>query len=197
MDTFFNDDQSNATDITKNKSTKRKRPIVEIDPETKQKAELYCNSAEQWCIVKKYSRERLQDFCSQHEFNEKSKLNETVFCFIQRAIGIGADTLGFGDGYIKAEIENDLSLKKAIQNEAGNFLHLLSNRFKIFSLLSIDIMNGKLNQRRDNPPEIEIEEIINEQPGQREPGTTDDIADVVQQEVIPEEDREVPGVDCG
>jgi hypothetical protein len=195
MESFFTDNKEPANkQVT---SRKRARIVNEVDQELKQKARLYCSSAEQWKIVSRYSNERLRDFCDSHEFQKQSELHNTVFSFVQRALALAMDLVSGGDGYVQREIESDLSLRKSIELEAGAFVSLLSNKFQIVSLLAIDSTNGKLNQIRDRPPPIEITEVKNDPPDQClfEPadfpgqiggaGTT-----------VCEETREISGPDC-
>jgi hypothetical protein len=108
----------------------------------------------------------MKDFCDSHEFRQQSELNNTVFSFVQRALALAMDLISGGDGYVQKEIENDISLRQSIELEAGAFVSLLSNKFKIASLLAIDSSNGKLTQMRNRPLPVEITEVKNEQPDQ-------------------------------
>ena len=54
------------------------------------------------------------------------------------------------------QIENDQSLRGAIQTEAGNFVSLLNNKVKLLALLATDTMTGKLNQNLREPQIVEI-----------------------------------------
>ena len=164
MQSFFPDSTQPANKQVISK--KRARVVNEVDHELKQKARLYCSSSEQFKIVSRYNNERLKDFCDNHEFRQQGELNNTVFSFVQRALALAMDLISGGDGYVQREIESDLSLRKSIELEAGAFVTLLSNKFKIVSLLTIDSTNGKLNQIRDRPPTLEISEVKNEQPDQ-------------------------------
>lgn len=196
MENFFTDHTENTNKQVTSK--KRTRVVNEIDHELKQKARLYCSSAEQWKIVSRYGNERLKDFCDNHEFRQQGDLNQTVFSFVQRAMALAIDLIAGGNGYIQTEIENDVSLRKSIELEAGNFVSLLSNKVKIISLLTVDSANGKMNQRRDQPT-LDIVEVKNEQqPNECLFESTDFPGEFGGPETTPECDEgPIPGIDCG
>jgi hypothetical protein len=197
MESFFDSDRKEAAN-TPVISKKRARVVNEVDQELKSKARLYCSSPEQWQIVSRYSTERLRAFCENHEFRQQGELNNTVFSFIQRAISLAIDYISLGDGYIKKEIENDISLRQSIELEAGSFVSLLSNKFKIISLLTIDSTNGKLNQMRNRPLPVEITELKNEQPTACLFESADFPGEFGMPEAtVCEETRTVPGIDGG
>ena len=150
MDRFFPTD---VTDVTK-KTTKRKVEKEVVDESLKQKARLYSKCPEQWKIVSKYNSQRLKEFVDEREFQQQSELHNTVFNFAQRILGLTLDLCANGKGYIQTEIENDMSLRSAIEVEAANWVAFLSNRWKILALTSVDISNGKINQRKNEPTEV-------------------------------------------
>lgn len=160
MESFFASSETPPVAVIASK--KRKKAHVEVGDDIKKKARLYCTCPEQWKSVSRYNAERLTQFCEEYEFRQQSELHTTVFDFAQRVLALGMDTVLGARGYVQTEIQNDLSLRKAIELEAGNWVSFLSNRFQIVSLLAIDSASGKMNQRRDEPVvEISIEEEEN------------------------------------
>ena len=154
MDGFFKNDEPAPEKKTK------KRKIEETDTTYKDKARLICKCPEQWKIVSRYSAEKLKAWVQEKEFEETKLLHETIFSFVQKAIAFGLDKLSGGDSYVRDEINADLSLRNAIETEAGNFVDFLSNRVKIIALLATDTCQGKLKQRQNTPVNIiEIQEV--------------------------------------
>ena len=150
MDGFFTE----KTDVTKKPTKKRKVEKEAVDESLKQKARLYCKCPEQWKIVSRYNAQRLKEFVDEREFQQQSELHNTVFNFAQRVLGLTLDLCMNGKGYIQTEIENDISLRAAIEIEAANWVAYLSNRWKILALTGVDITNGKMNQRKNEPTEV-------------------------------------------
>ena len=171
------------TEVLAPKTKKRKIQEEKKDDhiELKQKARLYCKCSEQWKIISEYNPDKLKTWVDEKEFDQTKALHDTVFNFTQRIIGFALDSLSMGDDYVNKEIQNDISLRQAIENEAGNWVAFLSNRFKIIALLSVDVANGKLRQREENKSTVTIIE-------QKENGSDD--SGTVKQE---EGSGEVPG----
>ena len=184
MDSFFPkpDLLPSQPEVVAPKTKKRKIQEEKKDDhiELKQKARLYCKCSEQWKIISKYSPDKLKVWVDEKEFDQTKALHDTVFNFTQRIIGFALDSLSMGDDYVNTEIQNDISLRQAIEIEAGNWVAFLSNRFKIIALLSVDVANGKLKQREENKSTVTIVE--------QENGSND--SGVVKQE---EGSGEVPG----
>ena len=184
MDSFFPkpDLLPSQPEVVAPKTKKRKIQEEKKDDhiELKQKARLYCTCSEQWKIISKYNPDKLKTWVDEKEFDQTKALHDTVFSFTQRIIGFALDSLSMGDDYVNTEIQNDISLRQAIEIEAGNWVAFLSNRFKILALLSVDVANGKLKQREENKSTVTIVEQEN---GSNNPG-------VVKQE---EGSGEVPG----
>jgi hypothetical protein len=155
MDSFFSESVAEVKQEVASKNPKKKRKLEEkkddLD-ELKQKARLYCACSEQWKIISKYNGDKLKAWVDEKEFEQTKKLHETVFNFVQRAIGFGLDAVMHGENYINTEVQNDVSLRQALEIEAGNWLAFLSNRFKILALLGSDIANGKITQRENSKP---------------------------------------------
>ena len=155
MDEFFPEAQQSAQ-VTSKKRRAEKQPI---DEDLRDKARFYCTCPEQWRSVSRYSAERLSQFVQENEFKEQQHLQNQVFDFVQRGLAYLADKFSGGGGYVQDQIENDQSLRSAIQAEGGNFVSLLNNKVKLFSLMAVDTMTGKMNQNLREP---QIEDITQE-----------------------------------
>ena len=153
MDEFFPEHKESAQ-VTNKKRRAEKQPI---DDDLRKRAQLYCVCPEQWRSVSRYSADRLSQFVQENEFKEQQHLQNQVFDFVQRGLAYLADKFSGGGGYVQEQIENDQSLRSAIVAEGGNFVSLLNNKVKLFSLMAVDTMTGKMNQRLREP---QIEEII-------------------------------------
>ena len=153
MDEFFPEHKESAQ-VTNKKRRAEKQPI---DDDLRNKARFYCTCPEQWRSVSRYSADRLAVFVQENEFQEQQHLQNQVFDFVQRGLAYLADKFSGGGGYVQEQIENDQSLRSAIVAEGGNFVSLLNNKVKLFSLMAVDTMTGKMNQRLREP---QIEEII-------------------------------------
>ena len=153
MDEFFQEHKESAQ-VTNKKRRAEKQPI---DDDLRKRAQLYCVCPEQWRSVSRYSADRLAQFVQENEFKEQQHLQNQVFDFVQRGLAYLADKFSGGNGFVQHEIESDQSLRSAIVAEGGNFVSLLNNKVKLFSLMAVDTMTGKMNQRLREP---QIEEII-------------------------------------
>ena len=141
---------------------KRKRDPTtkkEDHDQLKKRARLFCKFPEQWKAVSKYNPKRIEEFCIEQQYMSDQLLHDSIFGFVHTILAVVCDTIGSGDGHIKTEIENDMSLRQCIEKEGVNFTQFLSNRFKIASLTMIDCINGKRREISTRPPEPVIEEI--------------------------------------
>jgi hypothetical protein len=156
MDEFFPEHKESAQ-VTNKKRRAEKQPI---DDDLRNKARFYCTCPEQWRSVSRYSAERLAQFVQENEFKEQQHLQNQVFDFVQRGLGYLIDKFSGANGFVSEQIENDQSLRSAIQAEAGNFVSLLNNKVKLLALLATDTMTGKLNQNLREPQIVEITQEI-------------------------------------
>ena len=139
---------------------KRKRQNIQ-DDELKKKARLYCTCPEQWRVVSRYNPKRLGEFVEEQEFLKNRQLYDSIFGFAHRVIGLTMDALTAGDGHVQNEIESDVSLRQAIEFEGSKFVQYLSNKLKIFALISVDTFNGKQKEIALRPEVVEINEDTN------------------------------------
>ena len=143
--------------VTGKKSKKRKSDNkAELDS-LKKKARLY-SKPEQWRSVSKYNEKRLSEFCEEHEWREQQHLYDTIFKFAHSMLGTFLDKMSGGNGFVREEIENDISLLHAIESEGATFVALLNNKVKLLALAAVDTVNGKRNQIAAEPVESVIEE---------------------------------------
>lgn len=156
MEGFFKPSEQTDVPVT---SSKKKRKIEDKKDDTdelKQTAKLYCKCSEQWKIISKYNTDKLKAWIDEKEFDQTKQLHDTVFSFLQKAIGFGLDTMTRGEDYVNKEILDDVSLRQAIEIEAANWVSYLSNRFRILALIGIDVSNGKLKQNQENKSMVTI-----------------------------------------
>ena len=73
-------------------------------------------------------------------------------------LGTFLDKMSGGNGFVREEIENDISLLHAIESEGATFVALLNNKVKLLALAAVDTVNGKRNQIAAEPVESVIEE---------------------------------------
>ena len=140
------------------KLQKRKRDNAETNTELKQKARLLCQCPEQWKSVSRYSDQRLMEFVQEKQFDQQRHLYNTVFGFAHTLWALSMDIILKGNGFVKQQIENDLSLRDAIEEEGVNFVSFLNNRCKFMALTTVDCFNGKRQQLVSQPETIVIEE---------------------------------------
>ena len=151
--------------VQKKTGPKRKRDTetkTHDTDELRQKARLYCSCAQQWKSVSRYSNQRLGEFVEEREFDQQKELYTSVFGFVHQLWALTMDKLAMGNGHVATEIENDVSLRQAIEVEGAKYIQYLSHRWKLLALTSVDVFNGKRLQLLHGPPsaEVVIEEEI-------------------------------------
>ena len=186
MEDFFPESKKSAQEVTSKKRKVEKQPV---DDDLRKRARLYCVCPEQWRSVSRYNKERLETFVQENQFKEEQHLHNTVFDFVQRSLAWGFDLFSRGGGFVRTEIENDLSLRTAIVSEAGSFVSLLSNRVRILSLLATDTMSGKMNQAVKSPQIVEIKNddpliVPGPPPGQSETATMPSFGETTGDQVL-------------
>ena len=143
------------------KVTKKRKTTADRSSEhdaLKKRARLHCKCPEQWKIVSRYNTKRLGEFVEEQDFMNSQQLYESIFGFAHQLLGLVMDTLTKGDGHVQREIENDLSLRHAIEQEGSMFVNFLTNRFKIAALTTIDTFNGKQLEIKSRPVYVEADE---------------------------------------
>ena len=163
--------------VKKNKRKSRAEPYSKPNDEEmaalRKKAESMCSSYEQYKIVKKYKKDRLQDWVQQHEFNRDTTLRNNVFDFFHKGYAKALDIVTGGGGHVQEQITNDLSLRTAMEDEGRDFVKYLSNKAKLVMLSLSDVASGKMDQslKKQNEGPV-IEEISGD--GEAEEGANTD-----------------------
>jgi hypothetical protein len=160
--------------VTVEPKNKKRKKTVTRDEELRQKARFYCKCPEQWRSISRYSEKRLLEFVQEKEFNDQQQLYDSVFTFALNVIASGLDIITQGNGHVRTELENDVTLKMAIEQEGSRFIQFLNNKFKIIALTSIDVFNGKRHQSLLEPI---VEEVIEEINGSSENGQPDVVSE--------------------
>ena len=151
--------------VQKKTGPKRKRDTetkTHDTDELRQKARLYCSCAQQWKSVSRYSNQRLGEFVEEREFDQQKELYTSVFGFVHQLWALTMDKLAMGNGHVANEIENDVSLRQAIEVEGAKYIQFLTHKWKLLALTSVDVFNGKKQQLLAEPPiaKVSIEEEI-------------------------------------
>ena len=146
-----------ATKTKKSRSGPYNKPVDEDLAALRKKAESLCGSYEQFKIVKRYKKERLQDWVDEHEFDRDSAMRTTVFDFVHQGYTRALDFLTMGNGFVEERIKNDVALRTAIEDEGRDFVKYLSNKAKLIMLSVSDVSSAKLEQGllRTKVPDIQ------------------------------------------
>jgi hypothetical protein len=164
MDDFFDHEQKPPVAVLakKRKRAEPKEKNEELE-QLKQEARVLATCPEQWKTLSRYNHEKLQEWVLNERFRRDQLLYDTVYSFIQKSLAFLIDKASGGDGYVSEQILADVTLGECIKNEAANFARFLTNRTKLATLLVVDTLNGKLEQRKNMPVEEVFIEEINEQ----------------------------------
>ena len=139
---------------------KKKRKKNDTFEDIKEKAKAWCKTPEEWLAVQQLSRKKLEEFVQRKEFESSKEFSNQVFSFMHGMLALVLDTVSRGDGYVKEEIMNDLSLRESIELECKDIVHYLHNKTKLILLSSIDVYNGKCKEIANRP---DIEEVVEEE----------------------------------
>ena len=181
---------------------KRKAEKEENLDELRAIAKSFCSCPEQWKSVSRYKKERLQEFVDSKNFERDQAMRETVFSSLHKLYAFGLDFFTRGNGYVKEQVENDLSLRDALEQECGALLQYLTNKSKIVFLTSTDVLQGKVIQKQSEPVIQHVDDEYNEASeivvGEA-PDHSSMEAEPVAEEGEAEEDQErldLQGLDC-
>ena len=150
--------QQKKTKKTRNKPYTKGKDEELIEMRKKGKA--LCSCWEQWRSISKYKKERLKDWIEQKEYDSDKTMQNSVFTLAIKTYGTVLDYLAKGDGHISKNIEADISLRSAIEEECSDWVKYLSNKSKIAFLTSSNVYHGKMEERALNINKATIEEII-------------------------------------
>jgi hypothetical protein len=147
---IFNEVQA-PTQISK----KRKKPDEEkVKEETRElvaKAKFYCKNIKEWRVVSKYNKSKLETYLADQQYLESAQMVQSFGSFAKDIYGFVLDKLVKGDGYVEAEIKNDITLEQALQRELVEYCKFITNRLQILIFSSINVINGKKKQKQNGP----------------------------------------------
>jgi hypothetical protein len=143
--------------------------------ELKARARLFCKSPEQWRSVSKKSHDALKVWLEDQEFNQQTCLHQSIFSFAHQLYSLVVDKITLGNEHVRIELENDLTLRHAIEVEGQQFASLMNNKMKIITLTLVDIFNGKKNQTLHEPRVVEILEVNGDEQIETSPGDNEAI----------------------
>jgi hypothetical protein len=169
VDSFFTTEKTTEKTQPVKKNKKRKRP-QEKDEKADNldaKARFYCRSPDQWLIVKKYSKDRMECFVQEQEYTQQKQLYDTVFGFAHKCLAISMDVCTKGRDCVYQEIMADVTLRQSIEIEGVRFLQYLTNEYKILALCMIDSFNGKLKEIQTRPAIQEEKNVIHSETSQQ------------------------------
>ena len=132
----------------------------------KKQCRYYCSTPEEWRTVGKYSLQRQKDYIEEKKFIEQKNLSETVVSATHSLFAVVVDKIGQSDSYIENEINNDLTLRHAIDKEFSELIYIFNNKIRILFLTCVNIFNGKRKQIRERAPQPTI--VISEDANPRE-----------------------------
>jgi hypothetical protein len=188
---------------TKVTGRKRKHEIQEDLTELRAIAKSFCSCPEQWKSVSRYKNQRLQEFVDTKQFERDQAMRETVFSSLHKLYAFGLDFFSRGGGFVKEQVENDLSLRDALEQECSSLLKYLTNKSKIAFLTSTDVLQGKVIQKQSEPVIQYVDNEDNEASeilvGEDAPSDSLEAEPVAEEGVKAEEDTErldVEGLDC-
>ena len=141
-------------------------------------------------MVSRYNPKRFGEFVEEQEFLKNRQLYDSIFGFAHRLIGLTMDTISAGDGHVQNEIESDISLRQALEFEGSQFVQYLSNKLKIFALISVDTFNGKQKEIALRPEVVEINEEPTDREDSKSVGTNDDVDGSGGEQITQDEERE-------
>jgi hypothetical protein len=163
---FFSEAQETKAEPRKSKRKKTdaaETKEAEMDL-LRTEAKVYCVDSAEWKSINKYNKAKLTEWLEEKKFLDSKDLSESVFSGAVVVLSIVMDKLVRADGYVEREIQNDISLRRAIELELKELLFLLNNKLRIIALTSINVLHGKRRQLREAPPRADptgpiIEEI--------------------------------------
>ena len=196
-------DVSEPEKVIKVTGKKRKAEKEENLDELRAIAKSFCSCPEQWKSVSRYKKERLQEFVDAKNFERDQAMRETVFSSLHKLYAFGLDFFSRGGGFVRQQVENDLSLRDALEQECSSLLKYLTNKSKIAFLTTTDLVQGKVVQKQSEPVIQHVDDESNEASesvvGENPSSDSLEAEPVAEEGVKTEEDTErldVEGLDC-
>ena len=129
---------------------KLKKRKVEIDDpcvkDLREKAKFYCKNITEWRVVCKYNKSRLEEYLHDQEFLASAKLSDQFSDVVTSVYAFIVDKMAKGDGFVEAEIKNDVSLRDCIHKELVDVLKIMTNKMQCVVFSLVDITQGKKRQ---------------------------------------------------
>lgn len=129
---------------------KRKRVEDQEDLDSlRKRAQGYCQTWQDFKIIRGYKRNKLRQWLEEKDFEKDSELREVVFDTLHSCYARLLDMLARGGGLVREEIESDLSLRLALEEEGKRFISFMTNRYRILALSASDVYHGKVKGRKE------------------------------------------------
>ena len=156
-----NDEKKNQTKVVNTSSNKRKKSdtFCLMDEEKNEQAKRLCRNAEEYSHFCELPPKKQKLWLDQKKFASDQAFKDGIFGHIHGAYAFLIDKLTKSDGYTQQKIVNDLEIKKCLENELTPLLGYLNNRLQLSLLTTSGIIQGKTQQKKENPePCVVIEE---------------------------------------
>lgn len=164
VDSFMSNSVVPPIVVTKGKKRKTTQSTEkEATDELRKRARLHCKCPEQWKIISRYNQKRLEEFICESDYASQALLFNSLFGFTHKVIALILDVSSAGDGFVREQVEADVTLRACIEQEASCIVQYLTNRWKMLALCIVDIGNGKQNQWKEAPPKQEECQIVEEE----------------------------------
>jgi hypothetical protein len=175
---------SSAPTVTVTNSKKRKAGDKDEHDALKKRARVYCKTPQAWKSISRYSHKRLEEYVFEQEFQSQQVLQDSIFSFAHTILALGLDVISKGNGFVREELENDLSLRESIEVEGARFVSYLNHRWRILALTSKVVFTGKRIQLLT---ELPLEKIVELDESTNESTTGQDDHEIRQQELDTED----------
>ena len=143
------------------KSTRKKETKKRSRPETiatddkqdniRQQARKYCKNIEDWDRIKELNNEQLEEFVQEQQFIQQKQITASVFGAVHNMLSNVIDKITHGESYVYEQLVSDVSLRIALEEEAGQYIQYLTNKVRIAALMMVDVVQGKRRQWKENP----------------------------------------------
>ena len=130
-----------------NVSVPSKKPCLDAEyTEMRKKAQLFCKSKDDWKLVSKFNKKRLEEYLEDQSYLDSAELVKSTSTFVLRAYAMIMDKIYKGEGHVEEELTNDLTLQSAIERELIAFAKFINNKMAIGIFTCSDIVNAKKKQ---------------------------------------------------
>jgi hypothetical protein len=137
-------------DLKQEATKKRKAP--EPDELERLRAQCFarCATAQEYqAVAKMKSKTKMDEFMADKRFQAQQNVQHNVSSSVIALVSQALDAVMGGDGYVAAEMGNDLSLKEAVGKELVDVVSYLTNKVQIVLFSLSDVLHAKKKQRAD------------------------------------------------